>query len=118
LNDIVGSANRVRGLRLADIIEIIENPGNIAIAPNFPSIDLQQDIAWLDASMFCGSVPRNQLSLYYSLIGLDPGTAIVRSIPFSLLRNIEPTYDKQSNAEQRYENKSEGNDFPVIRNGY
>jgi hypothetical protein len=58
------------------------------------------------------------LSLYRSLIGLDPRAAVVWGIPFSFLRNIEPTQDQQSNAEQRYENKSEGNDFPVIRNGY
>ena len=115
LNDIVGTANCINGLRLSDIIE---NLSDIAVALDFDAIDFQQDIAGLNAGKFRGSVTYNQLGLYDSLIGLDPGTAIVRGIPFSLLSDVEPTKDQESNAEQRYENKSEGNDFPVIRNGY
>jgi hypothetical protein len=58
------------------------------------------------------------LGLYDSLFGLNPGATIIWGNPFSFLRHVEPTKDEQSNGEQHDENKSEGNDFPVIRNGY
>jgi hypothetical protein len=70
---------------------MIEVLGDIAIALDFDAVDLQKDIARLNPGKLCGAVSYNQLSLYCSLIGLDPGTAVVGSIPFSLLRDIEPT---------------------------
>jgi hypothetical protein len=112
---VVGTADCVNGFRLSDIIK---NPSNIAIGLNFVVIDFQEDVAGLNSGKLCRSVTYYLLSLYRALIGLDPGTAIIRGIPFPILRDIEPTQDQQSNADQRYENKSEGNDFPIIRNGY
>ena len=115
MNCIVGPANRVNGLRLTDVIKY---SSDIAIGVYFEAIDFQQDVASLNSGKFCRPVRRNSLSLYRSLIGLNPRAAVVRGIPFSFLRDIETTQYQQSNAEQRNENKSEGNDFPVIRNGY
>jgi hypothetical protein len=69
LNDIVGPADRVNGLRLTDIVK---NSGDIAITINFESVDLQQDIAGLNSGKFCGPVAGNRLSLNCSLVSLDP----------------------------------------------
>jgi len=69
LNNIVGAADCVNGLRLS---EFIENPRDITIALNFDPIDLQQDIASLNPGKLCGSITYDNLRLYRSRIGLDP----------------------------------------------
>jgi len=97
---------------------LIENSGNIEITFDFASVDFQQNVARLDSGMFCRSVLCNALRLYKTSTILNPGATIFRSDPLPFLMRIKPTKDKQSNREQRDRNKSEGNDFPVIRNGY
>jgi hypothetical protein len=69
LNNTVGAANRVNGLRLSDIIK---NPSDVAIALYFGTIDLKQDIASLNSGKLCGPVAYDYLSLYSSRIGLNP----------------------------------------------
>jgi hypothetical protein len=69
LNNTVCPAYRVNGRRLSDIIK---NPSDIAIAFNFDTIDFQQDIASLNPCKLCGSIACDYLSLYSSLVGLDP----------------------------------------------
>jgi hypothetical protein len=69
LNNTVGPAYRVNGRRLSDIIK---NSSDIAIALNFLTIDFQQDIASLNPGKLCGPVAYDNLSLYSSLVGLDP----------------------------------------------
>jgi hypothetical protein len=85
---------------------------------NRSAIDFQENVAQLNPGMFCGPVLRDQLGLYDSLAVQNPGAAILWSNPFPLLLDVEPTKDKKSYGGQRNENKSEGNAFPVIRNGY
>jgi hypothetical protein len=69
LNNTVGAAYRVNGLRLP---EIIKNPSDVAIALDFDTIDFQQNIASLNSAKFRGPVAYDYLSLYSALIGLDP----------------------------------------------
>ena len=69
MNNIVGAADCVNGLRLSDGIK---NPRDIAIALDFDTIDFQQDIARLNPGQLCGSVTYDDLRLDSTRIGFDP----------------------------------------------
>ena len=102
---------------MCTLADSVKDLRDTEVAFNGVAVDLEQYVSRVNIRPGRGSVRRNGLG-HYRIARLDPRTSIVWGKPLSFLRNIEPTNYKQAYREQCNEDESEGNGFPIIRNGY
>jgi hypothetical protein len=104
--------------RLRPWADVIEDLNDLTIAFNGTLIDHLQNVPDLNSRALCRAVWCQTLSLYNSIINLNPGTAIFGSDPLSFLLDVEPADYEQSDRERYCKDQPEEMNLSIFRNGY